>query len=191
MLSKPKLTEPANLVRSKIARNILLGLTAGLLVPVVLTSPYGLYFMLRGAVRAYFRKKDFYREIKRLERKGYVALTKTPEGFLVRLLKKGKKRRDVYQLQEVKLSVGKSWDKKWRLLIFDIPEESKVARDLLSRRLKELGMYNIQRSVFIYPYDCRKELEFITEYYHLSKYTFYGEISYFEIERELLRFFKL
>lgn len=46
------------------------------------------------------------------------------------------------------------WDKKWRVLIFDIPEERRVLRNQVRRTLFANGFLRVQRSVWIYPYDC-------------------------------------
>lgn len=64
--------KPPGLIRNKIAKNILLtlGITAG--VVLFLLNPMGLHFLVRGAVKVAFRKADFDREIKRLQRRGYV-----------------------------------------------------------------------------------------------------------------------
>lgn len=43
----------------------------------------------------------------------------------------------------------KDWDGKWRIVIFDIPEEKRGVRDLFRRRLKEWGFKNWQQSVWI------------------------------------------
>lgn len=177
-------------IRVKIANHILNALIVGSAVTALLTSPFGLYYLVRGGVRYYFRRSDFHREIKRLQKRKYIALTKTPEGWLVRLLKKGKGRKKILEARDVVLTSKKPWDRKWRLLVFDVPEKQRLGRDLLRRKLKELGLYNIQRSVFVYPYDCRKELEFITESYGMSRYTCYAEVSYIDIDKELRRYFK-
>lgn len=183
--------EPPGLIQNKIAKNILLtlGITAG--VAIFLLSPYGLHFLVKGAIQTAFRKQDFNREIKRLKKRGYVALTKTPDGWMLKLLKKGKRKLRNAQLENIKLPRALKWDRKWRLLIFDIPEKSRIARDLLRMKLKELGMYNIQRSVFVYPYDCRGELAFISQHFGVDKYTTYAEVGYSDIDRELRRYFKI
>lgn len=181
--------EPPGLIQNKIAKNILLtlGITAG--VALFMLSPYGLHFLVKGTIGAAFRKRDFNREAIRLKKKGYIALTKTPEGWIVKLLKKGKKRLKNAKLETMKLPKERKWDKKWRLFIFDIPEKSRISRDLLRMKLKELGMCNIQRSVFAYPYDCRGELVFISDYYGVTKYCTYAEVGYSDIDKELRKHF--
>ncbi|TSA45543.1 hypothetical protein D4R52_02225 [bacterium] len=189
-MQKYKRWEPPGLIQNKIAKNILLGLgiTAG--VALFLASPTGLFFLVKGTINYSLRKRDFNREIKRLKKKEYVALTKTPAGWLVRLTKKGEKRLQKSQVQELTLKPTKNWDRKWRLFIFDIPEKQRSGRDLVRKKIKELGLYNIQRSVFVYPYDCRRELDLLVDYYNLGKYTTYAEINKIDIDRELRKHFR-
>lgn len=56
---------------------------------------------------------------------------------------------------------NKSWDSKWRIVMFDIEEINKMIRNQLRRKLKELGFGMLQKSVFISPHDIMKDfLEF-------------------------------
>jgi hypothetical protein len=139
----------------------------------------------------YFRKVDFHREARRLEKRKFIALTKTEKGWIVRLLKKGRNRAKRLQAEKIELHKPRKWDGKWRLFIFDIPEENKLGRDHLRKKLKDLGLYNIQRSVFAYPYDCRNELEFISEAYGLNKYTTYARVDYIDAGEQLKYHFGL
>ena len=174
-------------IANKIMTAIFLG---GFVVPALLTSPYGLYAIAVGATRHFFRKSDFNRELKRLNKRGYIALTKTEKGWVVKLLKKGRKRAKQAVFQTLTLPKQKRWDGKWRLFSFDIPEEHKNARDQLRRKLQSLGCYNIQRSLFAYPYDCQKELSVIAKHYEVEKYTLYVEAVYTDLNKELIKFFK-
>ena len=54
--------------------------------------------------------------------------------------------------------VRPKWDKKWRLVIFDIPKELHAQRVRFSEKLKTMGFFTLQKSVFIYPYDCYAEI---------------------------------
>ncbi len=184
--------EPPPLIKSKVAKNILITLALGAGGALVTMNPAGaIYFMVHGAIVLALKDKDFRHEIKRLEKKGYVALTKTPKGFVAKLLKKANRRLKGILLEDLILPIGEKWDGKWRLYIFDIPEKYRSARDTLRTKLKSLGMYNIQRSVFVYPFDCREELEFIGEYYGVSDYSTYVETGYMDIDKELRKYFKV
>ncbi len=66
-----------------------------------------------------------------------------------------------YRLSRIKIPVQKSWDKKWRLIMFDIPEEKKLARRAINGALKNIGCVTYQKSVFITPYPCIKEIDFV------------------------------
>jgi DNA-binding transcriptional regulator PaaX len=48
----------------------------------------------------------------------------------------------------------KHWDRKWRVLIFDVPEYRRPIRDKIRRTLDSIGFARLQDSVWIYPYDC-------------------------------------
>lgn len=52
---------------------------------------------------------------------------------------------------------GGRWDGKWRIVMFDIPQESSPKRDLLRRLLKENGFLKLQGSVFISPSPLNRE----------------------------------
>jgi DNA-binding transcriptional regulator PaaX len=176
-------------VETQIAETILGTLVIGttiLFSPVAGAAAFGASVATGGYL---FRKRDFNREIKRLEKRGFIALTKTPKGYLVKILEKGRRGYQKTQLRDLKL-LREKWDGKWRLFIFDIPEDQKADRDYLRKKLKNLGMYNIQRSVFAYPYDCRKELSFVADYYKVEKYTTYAEVSRIDIDKELKHHFK-
>lgn len=148
------------------------------------------FFLAVGAVSYLFRKSDFNREIKRLQKKGYVALTKTEKGWIVKVLKKGRVRYKEIQMSNLRLPHAKEWDGKWRMFVFDIPEKMRSRRDSLREKLKRMGLYNIQRSVFVYPFDCRKELDFVSGYYDLERFTTYAEVGYTDIHNQLRKHFK-
>lgn len=175
----------------RIGDKIMTAVLVAYMIPALLTSPFGLYAIVHGAARYFFRKSDFHREIKRLQKGGYVALTKTEKGWLIKLLPKGKVRGQQIAFEHLKLPRDKHWDGKWRLFSFDIPEEFKNARNMLRFKLKSLGCYNIQRSLFVYPYDCRKELELVAEHYKVTKYTLFAEVAYIDLDKELRKFFDL
>ena len=69
-----------------------------------------------------------------------------------------------------------SWDKKWRLVIFDIPESNRGARDKLRRALSNIGMGILQASVWISAQDKRDKILKISERLNLK-----NNIKYFEV----------
>ena len=65
---------------------------------------------------------------------------------------------------------GTKWDRKWRVVIFDIPQELHKKRNSLRNRLKCLGFYMLQKSVFVLPYPCEEELGYICQNLEISDY---------------------
>ena len=64
----------------------------------------------------------------------------------------------------------RKWDKKWRVVIFDIPREFNRKRDTLRRRLRYMGFFMLQRSVFVLPYPCEEELSDLCETLNVGDY---------------------
>ena len=62
------------------------------------------------------------------------------------------------------------WDKKWRLVIFDIPEKKKPAREALREKLKDLGFAKLQDSVWVTPFPCENEIKLIKLVFNLSDF---------------------
>ena len=83
------------------------------------------------------------------------------------------------------------WDKKWRVVMFDIPETHFKERRLLSYKLFELGMYQYQKSIYVYPYDCTNVIAFASKFLDVEKYV--QQMTVIEIDNlpELKKFFKL
>ena len=74
-------------------------------------------------------------------------------------------------------------------MIFDIPEKKKKERLAISKKLKDIGFYPMQKSVFIYPYDCRDEIDFICEFLSISRYVNYCVVEFLDKNEGDLRSF--
>src|SRR3989304_9555308 len=98
----------------------------------------------------------------KLMRKGWVEKIDTLEGVKVKLTDGGRKQVLQYKLNDLKPRTGE-WDGKWRVVFFDIPEKDKKRRDGLRKYLGKLGFRQYQRSVFICPYNCEKEVQYLRE----------------------------
>ena len=92
---------------------------------------------------------------------------------MVEITEKGEKRVLRYKFDEMKIERPKKWDKYWRVIAFDIPEKYKRERDALTRKLKEMEFYPLQKSVFICPFECKNEFDFIGEVFSIRKFLRY------------------
>lgn len=106
------------------------------------------------------------------------------------ITEEGKKNVLRYKIDEMKIELPVKWDGYWRVVMFDIPERKKFARDALRRKLKELGFRELQKSVFIFPYPCRNEIDFIVEVFDIRPYVRYVELREITNEAELKLYFQ-
>ena len=70
------------------------------------------------------------------------------------LTESGEKKLRLWELQDYKFKPPQRWDKKWRIIIFDIPEKKKRIRNQIRNLFVSAGLYRLQDSVWVYPYDC-------------------------------------
>ncbi|NTW27567.1 MAG: CRISPR-associated endonuclease Cas2 [Candidatus Moranbacteria bacterium] len=96
-----------------------------------------------------------------------------------------------FNIDKIEIRKPLKWDKKWRIVFFDIPEKRRAERNVLRDKLKELGFEELQKSVFIHPYPCLDEINFITEYFQLRNLVRYGEMINISNEEEFKLKFKL
>lgn len=94
--------------------------------------------------------------------KGKMILTKEGEMYLARL-----------KVKKVKLHREAKWDRFWRIITFDIPEELKSNRKNFSRALNLAGMCCLEKSMYVFPYECKGEIYRIAELYEVKKYARY------------------
>lgn len=87
---------------------------------------------------------------------------------IVKITKEGKVRALRYKLTEMTIKKPKIWDKRWRLVIFDIPEKYKRVREIFRQHLKAMDFYPLQKSVWVHPYPCFDEIEFLRQIYGLG-----------------------
>lgn len=96
--------------------------------------------------------------------RGYIARS----GHAYTLTTKGKNILNEEKVWSLSIPTPPRWDKKWRVVLFDIPADKRKRRDIFRLRLKELGLTLYQNSVWVYPYPLEKVVREIAGFYHLS-----------------------
>lgn len=138
-----------------------------------------------------FPRNQLKKTIDRLRKRKLVKLTENKNETIIELTDFGKKEILRFDIERIKIAKPKNWDGKWWLVIFDIPNTKKRARDCFQQKLKALDFYFIQESVAIIPYPCQKEIEFLREVYEISKYVNLLRVDYFEEEYKAKKKFNL
>jgi len=124
-----------------------------------------------------------------LKRKGLVSLetNRSGERFL-KLTGKG-------QLELLLLKAGpnstKTWDGKWRIIFFDIPETVKNQRQKLRKQLLSYGFLKMQASAYVSPYSLNREAIDYLKKTGLIEYIRIGKLEELDDDRDLRKHFHL
>ena len=146
--------------------------------------------MLKALSKKYkTQSRSIIRSITYLKRQRLISVIEKGNQQILTLSENGKKRMLQFNLDKISIKKSKKWDGLWRLVIFDIPEEIKRGREALRDKLKHLGFYQLQKSCFVYPYECRDEIDFITEIFQVSPYINFIIAKSIEGEPQLEKFF--
>lgn len=122
---------------------------------------------------------------------GYLTVEMKNGKKYVRLTPKGEKFAALIQGGSAPLKKPKRWDGKWRLLIFDIPEQRKRIRGQIRATLVALGFVRLQDSVWVYPYDCEDYMIMLKADLRVGKDVLYIIADQIEYDKPLRRHFNL
>lgn len=103
-------------------------------------------------------------------RKKYITIAKQKGGGEIEMSEEGKRlvgRAAIHRLRPV---IPAKWDRKWRIVIFDIPEIFKKSRDSFAGHLKGMGFTQLQKSVFVFPHPCLEEVDALADLYDIREY---------------------
>lgn len=168
-------------------RKFLLLLAAGLALS--LTRSPKTYWRIIGEIPVEFRNIDrqyLYRMIREFHSDRLVDFKELSGGMMKMILSDaGRKHVLSFDIHRIRLKQPKRWDRSWRIVLFDIPEKLRKGRDALRDKLKELGFRELQKSVFIYPHECRDEIDFVIEFFELRPYVRQATITRITNEAEL------
>lgn len=177
---------------SSIKQKILILLISGLDFSFAY-GPKRQWKVLNDAAKAWreIDRKKLKDEMRQLYYSKYVSRKENSDGSTtITLTEKGKLRALTFCFDDIKIK-NKIWDKKWRMVAFDIPEKLKLARNALRGKLKRIGFRELQKSVWVFPCDCKNEIEFIVEFFNLKKYVRFGVLETIDNEPYLKEIFKL
>lgn len=177
--------------KGELAKDILKSIAlAGFVVAMIAVPGLGRLAPLFMKYNAQSRRR-FNQSLKGLEKKKLVRIYTKDGKEVVEITQTGKRKVLEYDLEDMKLIVPKKWDGWWRIVMFDIPQSKKQARDAVSRKIKELGLYPIQKSVFVSPYLCKNEIDFVGEIFGVRENIIYIKAREIQGVRKLKEYFNL
>ncbi len=167
--------------------------TAGLLA-VMAVAPNALQVLTMFDGGRLRRKKPIYvvqNAFQRLLEKKHIVLEKTAKGRFARITPLGKHKLALMVAQSPDTRTHRRWDKRWRMVTYDIGEKRKLARDRLVRTLRTFGFHKLQNSVWVYPHDAEELITLIKADYQIGKEVLYAVVEHIENDAALRKHFRL
>ncbi|MBI3558946.1 hypothetical protein HY085_00990 [Candidatus Gottesmanbacteria bacterium] len=115
-----------------------------------------------------FNKKYLRQTIRKLEKKKIIEVVDGGTFGEIRLKEDGRKKVLKMGLESLKINKPDKWDRKWRMVFYDVFDSKKGTRERLRNYLKGAGFYPLQKSVYLHAYPCEKEIEFLKYFLGLS-----------------------
>lgn len=176
--------------RTRVTSAVLATIAATGVLAIALVAPNALT-LLKVVSRSHQRIQTATRALTRLIERGYVREENVGTQKVVHLTDKGEKFLALVGEGQFKLKKPKKWDGKWRVLIFDIPERRRRAREQIRLKLLRLGFCRLQDSVWVIPYDCEDLIALLKVDLRIGKDLLYIIADKIENDRVLRRHFLL
>lgn len=159
-------------MKAETSRKILGYLILAGMVSIAATSPFFLYrlakIMVKDSEYKTKNKQKFNNAFYYLKKNGFLVVEKNGHDIIISPTEKGIKMMKKYQMLDLKVKKPRKWDGKIRLVAFDIPDARKVQRNAFRRKLKELGFYSYQKSVWLHPFECANEIKILKDFFGLN-----------------------
>ncbi|MCC6323343.1 hypothetical protein IT400_00975 [Candidatus Nomurabacteria bacterium] len=137
------------------------------------------------------RPKNLNRCFYQMRKLKLIKIEKIGDDNKVILTENGQKIFLRFNYENLQLNENKIWDRNFRMILFDIPEKNKRARDAFRLKMKELGCVKFNDSVWVYPYPCQTEIDFIANYWNVGKYVHFAIVKEITNKENLEKYFNL
>ena len=174
-------------MKDTIKQKILLLLLSGAVLGLS-RSPKNYFKILKNLPSAWkeINKNRLYRVIREFYNERLISFKENKEGFAeIVLTKEGENKALRFKIDEMEIKKPAKWDGQWRIVIFDIPDRFKKAREALRNKLKDLGFMKLQESVFVFPYECEDEINFIMEVFLIRPFVRFMRVRSFTNEEQI------
>ncbi len=131
---------------------------------------------------AYLSSWQLRRALKYLQRQRLIEIDEKVNETKIRITDKGGQKILKYNFEKMDILIQEKWDRKWRVIIYDISNMKRSLRNMFREKIKSLGLYPLQESVYLFPYPCFNEIEFLRQYFGVGAEIIYLEVSKIENE---------
>lgn len=126
--------------------------------------------------------------LKRIHQQKLVEIVEKNGEQIVKITEKGKKKLLRFNLDKMELK-NKNWDGKWRIIIYDILTDKRGEADTFRKTLKRLKFLRLQRSVYLTPFKCYDEIEYLRQVCNINREVQILTISGLENEKAYREYF--
>lgn len=114
------------------------------------------------------KKERFTNMVRNLKNRGYLNVKDLKNRKAIMITPKGIDK--IFNIELKTNYQNQRPDKKWQMVLFDIPEKLRRNRDLFRKQLKYLGYQNLQKSIWVCPYDVLKPTQQLIKNYKLDRF---------------------
>ncbi len=180
--------------RGSIERALLSALVVGGLMPVALAAPKVLS-LLKGEYRDSIFPPDprqrLHETAARMKRKGWITFEIKNGRKQMRITEKGMHEMKSIRLGMFTIPQPRRWDGRWRMVMFDIVERRRKDREKIRSILLNLGLYRLQDSVWVHPFDFEEAIALLKTEFRLGENFLYVIVDAMDYDRRLRDYFDL
>ncbi len=174
------------------AKTVLFALACGGMIGLAAISPSApLAYLTLVKFWQSFNKKRLKQTIFRFRQQKYVEIREENNQYVVKITTKGLEKALSYKLEEMKINEPENWDGKWRIIIFDISDKKKRHRNLFQLKIKNMGFFQLQESIYVFPYPCFDQIEFLRQIFGVGFEVKYILANKIEDDENLRNYFRV
>lgn len=177
--------------RGEIARDILRLVGTGIVLGTAVVAPNVVQVLDIFDPKGRTQRNKIWKAIKYLEQQERIRIQEENGVRTLKLTKRGQVALNDLSVEELSVRRPRMWDRKWRMVMFDIPMYRSRNRIPFREKIQDLGFEMYQKSVFVYPYECREEVILVAEHYGVREYIRYATVEEMSNMREFVKKFDL
>ncbi len=177
--------------RGEITRDILRLIGAGVVMGTAVAAPNVVQLLDMFDPKGRAQRNKIWKAIKYLESQERIRISEERGERILILTKRGQVALDQLSIEELTVKQPLMWDRKWRVVMFDIPMYKSRNRIPFREKIQDLGFAMYQKSVWVYPYECREEVLMVAEHYEVREYIRYLTVEEMSNMREFVKKFDL
>lgn len=159
--------------KSEITKDVLKWLAVSGAVYLAGSSPYFSFNLIKNFKKRHkykkYKKKRLYDTFYNFKKQGLLKIERRNHQVYISLTEKGRKKANWMQIDDLKIKKPKKWDRKWRVVIFDIVQLKTLQRNAFRSKIRELGFKPLQKSVWVHPFKCEDEVALLRDFFGLTK----------------------